>query len=218
MRIRMLLAVLTTTAALAGALPNGSPTPVLAAPKTAVCTVCDEGEEPVKATAKHQGKEHYFCSEQCRRQFLADPSTYPKVQEPWPAPAFSLKDLDGKTVSLAEYRDRVVLVGFWATFSSPSVKLLPKLQKLGDRHAARGFAVVAIATDEGGAKLVAPVAAKSKVGFPILISTEEAWEEYDVRSVPTLFLIDRSGKVVKQFSGSIDEKRLEQEVRKVVGG
>src|SRR5687767_10939752 len=80
------------------------PASALAAPKKAECAVCREGEEPVRATAKHEGKEYYFCNAGCRDQFLKNPAAYLKAELPRLAPAFSLKDLNGGTVSLSDYK------------------------------------------------------------------------------------------------------------------
>ena len=81
----------------------------------------------------------------------------PDVQ---PAPAFALKDLSGKTVGLADFQGKVVLLDFWATWCGSCVAAMPKLQKLHDRLGAKGFVVIGIATDAAGVTKVAPVVAK----------------------------------------------------------
>lgn len=217
MKLRIHLPALLLCSAFVSVSLAAKPTVALAAPKKAVCVVCNEGEEAVKATATHQGKEHYFCSENCKKQFLANPASYLKATGPRPAPAFTLKDLNGKSVSLADYQGKVVLLDFWATFCSPCIQAMPKLQKLNDRYAAKGFAVIGIATDEEGAKKVAPTVAKTKVTYPILLSNEAAWKQYDVKTLPTLFLIDRKGQIVKQFGDKTSEKVIEQEVKELLG-
>ena len=194
------------------------PTPVLAAPKKAECAVCREGEEPVRATAKHDGREYYFCSTGCRDQFVNEPGKFIQAAPTGPAPAFSLKDLGGKTVALADFKGKVVLVDFWATFCSPCVKAMPRLQKLHEKNAARGFAVVGIATDEGGEKLVRPMVAKTKVGYPILLDNAAVWKAYGVETLPALFLIGRDGQIIQRFGGGTDHKTIEAAVEKALGG
>jgi thiol-disulfide isomerase/thioredoxin len=194
---------------------------VVAAPKTAPCAVCSvregAGAEAVKATVKHEGKEYYFCSTKCRDEFAKNPSEFLKAAEPYPAPAFSLKDLSGKTVSLADYKGKVVLVDFWATFCGPCIKAMPKFQKLHDELGPKGFAVLGIATDEEGLPKVAPAVKKIKVQYPILISDEDTWKAYNVETLPSVFLIDRKGQVVKRFGGQTEPKTIEAEIRKLVG-
>jgi thiol-disulfide isomerase/thioredoxin len=194
---------------------------VVAAPKTAPCAVCSvregAGAEAVKATAKHEGKEYYFCSTKCRDEFVKDPSEFLKALEPYAAPAFGLKDLNGKTVSLADYKGQVVLVDFWATFCGPCIKAMPKLQKLHEELGPKGFAVLGIATDEEGLPKVRPAARKINVQYPILISDEKTWKAYGVETLPSAFLIDRKGQVVKRFGGQTEHKVIEAEIRKLVG-
>ena len=201
--------------------PVLSPTSVLAAPKKAPCAVCSvregSGPEAVKATATYQGKEYAFCTEKCRTEFLKDPQSFLKTFTPGPAPGFSLKSLTGETVSLEAYKGKVVLLDFWATFCGPCVKAMPKLQKLNDQYADKGFAVLGIATDEEGAKVVAPLVSKIKVKYPILISDASAWKKYEVETLPALFLIDREGKIVKRFGGNTEHKTIEQEVVQLLG-
>ena len=110
-----------------------------------------------------------------------------------------------------------MLLDFWATFCGPCVKAMPRLQKLNDELAGKGFAVVGIATDEEGAAKVGPAVAKIGVKYPILISDENAWKDYDVTTLPAMFLIDRRGQIVKRFGGQVDHKVVAAEARKLVG-
>lgn len=216
MRLRIQLPLLFGVMVFSAALLAPPSRPALAAPKKAVCVVCNEGEEPVRATAVHQGKEHYFCGESCKTRFLADPNAYLKASLPAPAPGFTLKDLSGKTVSLSDFKGKVVLLDFWATFCGPCLKAMPKLQKLNDRYASQGFAVVGVATDEEGAKIVAPSVAKTRVTYPILLTSPSTWKDYGVTTLPAMFLIDRNGQLVRRFGGEVEVKSVEQELRKLL--
>jgi glutathione peroxidase-family protein len=93
---------------------------------------------------------------------------------------------------------------------------MPKLQKLNDKYAEKGFGVVGIAIDEKGAETVRPMVEKKKVSYPVLLGTEAAWTAYNVKSLPALFLVDRQGRIVKQFGGGTDHRTIEQEVRQLV--
>ena len=202
-----------------GAASVAKPAAALTAPKKAECAVCREGEEPVKATLMHEGKEYYFCSAGCRDQFKANPGKFVRAEAAaGPAKPFALKDLSGRTVSLGDFKGKVVLLDFWATFCSPCVKAMPKLQKLHDQNAAKGFAVVGIATDEEGEKLVRPMVAKTKVSYPILLDNAAVWKAYGVETLPALFLIGRDGQVIQRFGGGADHKTIEAAVAKALGG
>src|SRR5947209_7387239 len=78
----------------------------------------------------------------------AAPAAPAGAQETHAAPAFHLKDVNGATVTLSDYKGKVVLLDFWATWCVPCVAAIPRLQKLHNRCAPGGFAVVGIALDE----------------------------------------------------------------------
>ena len=81
MKNRMHLPALLLATTFVNAALAAKPSAVLAAPKRAVCAVCKEGEEDVKATVRHEGKEYYFCSANCRDLFVKDPAAYLKGGE-----------------------------------------------------------------------------------------------------------------------------------------
>jgi thiol-disulfide isomerase/thioredoxin len=149
----------------------------------------------------------------------ASPNNQPVVgapAAPHPAPDFALKDLSGKTVRFTDYPGKVVLLDFWATWCGSCVTAMPKLQKLHDRLAAKGFTVIGIATDAQGAVKVAPVVAKKQVKYPVLLGNETAWGPYEVQFLPTLILIDRKGQIVKRFESVTDFALIEKAVERVV--
>lgn len=132
------------------------------------------------------------------------------------APPFTLKDLSGKTVRLSDFPAKVVLLDFWATWCGSCVTAMPKLQKLQERLGAKGLVVIGIATDAQGAVKVAPMVARTKVTYPILLGDETAWVPYAVQFLPTMILIDRQGRIAKRFESVTDFARIEQEVERLV--
>jgi thiol-disulfide isomerase/thioredoxin len=79
-----------------------------------------------------------------------------------PEPDLSLKDLDGKPVSLADYKGKVVFLNFWATWCDPCRVEIPWLIDMQSKYASRGFTVVGVAMDEEGKSVVAPFIAKER--------------------------------------------------------
>ena len=167
------------------------------APKKALCPVCKvhEGEadpEPVKATSAYKGQTYGFCSETCKKTFDEYPEAYVPPVLPRPVPAFTVKSLEGKEVSFQSLAPgKPVLVDFWATWCAPCVSAMPELQKLHQRHAAKGFSVVGISIDEEHDK-AKKLAAKKKLAYPVFLDATEtpAWSTFHVRSIPAVFLID----------------------------
>lgn len=134
-----------------------------------------------------------------------------------PAPDLKLKDLDGKDVSLDDYRGKVVLVNFWATWCDPCRVEIPWLIDLQAKYGSRGFTVVGVAMDDEGKSVVAPFIAKERfdvdgkqlpIDYPILIGNDDAGEKFGgILGYPTSFLISRDGKQVMKIQGlrSYDE-------------
>ena len=186
----------------------------------AVCAVCGpregSGFEPVKATATYKGKQFFFCSTKCKVDFLKNPEAFLITDEGKPAPDFQLKTFDGKAVSLADYRGKVVLLDFWATFCPPCMQALPDLQALHTKNAARGFAVVGVTVDDRAA-LVQKATSRAKVTYPILQATPEVWNAYKVNALPSLILVGRDGRIIRRYGGEADKTAMLAEIERALG-
>jgi thiol-disulfide isomerase/thioredoxin len=191
------------------------------AAEQAICHVCrvkaGEAEpEEAKAFRTHQGVRYGFCSEKCAQEFDADPVAYVPAILPRPAPAFRLTTLSGEQLDGQSLRGQVVLLDFWATWCVPCRKSMPALQGLHDRYAERGFRVVGVSIDEGGAAAVKKFVRSKKIHYPIAVDakTAPAWEAFRVKAVPAAFLVDAQGRIVAQWSGAAaDIDELEDKVK-----
>ena len=198
--------------------------PLATAAEKAICPVCKvhEGEsepEVVKATSVYQGKTYGFCSENCKTTFGEYPQAYLPPVLPRSVPAFSVQSLEGKEVpSSAIASGKPVLIDFWATWCQPCVSAMPRLQKLHQRHAPKGFAVVGISIDEEK-DTAKKFLAKRPVAYPVYLDATKtpAWSVFHVRSVPAAFLVDGQGRIVKQWLGKVDLAEVEREVAKLMG-
>lgn len=190
-----------------------------AAADRAVCAVCGPREgagfEPVKATATYKGKQYFFCSTKCKVEFLKNPAAFLVTDTGKPAPPFQLKSFDGKPVTLADFRGKVVLIDFWATFCPPCVQALPELQALHLRHASRGFAVLGVTVDDRAA-LVKKATGRAGVTYPILQATPEVWNAYKVTALPSLILVSRDGKILKRYGGEADKAAMLAEIERAL--
>lgn len=188
-----------------------------AAEDQAVCAVCGpregSGFEPVKARATHKGKSYAFCSVECKVEFLENPDEFLVTDEGKPAPAFTLKTFDGRPVSLADFKGKVVLLDFWGTFCMPCVNALPELQALHAKYGDRGFAVVGVTVDDR-VKLVDKATKNAKVTYPIVQSTPAVWSAYKVNALPSLVLVGRDGRIVKRYGGEADKKAMLADIEK----
>jgi len=132
--------------------------------------------------------------------FACSPSTAPEAPED--APPLSGKTLDGKTVSLADFKGKVVLVDFWATWCDPCKDEIPELIKLQNELAPKGFTVLGVSMDEDVAD-VAPFAKTAKINYPVILNGgEQAPLHWIVPGLPTAYLIGKDGKTIKRLFGS----------------
>lgn len=133
------------------------------------------------------------------------------------APDFALKDVNGATVRLSDYRGKVVLLNFWATWCGPCKIEIPWFIEFEQKHKDRGFAVLGISMDDGGWEVVRPFLARMNVNYRTLMGDETVAELYGgVASLPTSFLIDREGKIASAHLGLVSKSVYENEIEQLL--
>ena len=131
-----------------------------------------------------------------------------------PAPDFEVKTLDGQRVRLADFRDRPVLLNFWASWCGPCRRELPSIVKLHDEMKSRGLVVLGV--NDEGRDIAQEYAEKAGLNFQTLDDSRlKLHRLYRVRSIPTIFLIDREGQIVRFLKGARDEAALRAALRSV---
>jgi thiol-disulfide isomerase/thioredoxin len=134
------------------------------------------------------------------------------------APPFTLLDLQGNEVSLADLRGEVVLIDFWATWCAPCKEEIPMMNELQQSYGDAGFRILAI-SDES-ADIVSDFVKVKPMNYTNLVGPEEYEEiatRYGVFSLPTAFLVDGEGRVVMDFRGTKSRKALEGKIRELLG-
>lgn len=138
-------------------------------------------------------------------------------QERKAAPDFKLKDADGKEVRLADYRGKVVLLDFWATWCGPCRIEIPWFAELEKKNKDKGFAVIGVSMDDEGWKVVKPFLSELKVNYRVLLGNDEAAHDYGgLDALPTTFLIDRDGKIASVHVGLASRKDFEDGVEQLL--
>jgi peroxiredoxin len=118
------------------------------------------------------------------------------------APEFSLKDANGQTVHLADYKGKVVLLDFWATWCGPCKVEIPWFIEFEQQFKDRGFAVLGVSMDEDGWEVVKPYIQDRKINYRVVLGNEEVSEIYGgLDSLPTTLLLDRQGKIASIHIG-----------------
>ena len=118
------------------------------------------------------------------------------------APDFILKDGNGATTKLSDYRGKVVLLDFWATWCGPCKIEIPWFMEFEQNYKDRGFAVIGVSMDEDGWDAVKPYIQARKINYRILLGNDQVGQLYGgVESLPTTFLIDRAGRIASVHIG-----------------
>jgi cytochrome c biogenesis protein CcmG/thiol:disulfide interchange protein DsbE len=132
-----------------------------------------------------------------------------------PAPGFTLTDLSGNRVSFSDYRGKLVLVDFWATWCMPCRRSIPALNELYREYSPQGFEIVGISLDRTGVDKVRHFAKQLDISYKIVMGSAA-----DVRrwragvGIPVAFLVDRDGEIVNKWVGYQSKSVIEAEIRK----
>lgn len=135
-----------------------------------------------------------------------------------PAPDFTLKSRSGENIKLSELRGQVVMINFWASWCGPCRQEMPILDQLYQRYEPMGFTLLGVNVEEDSAA-AEKVLREIPVSFPVLYdSKNQVSENYQVRAMPSTFLIDRDGKVRYLHKGYKPgyEDEYQQQVRELI--
>jgi thiol-disulfide isomerase/thioredoxin len=138
-------------------------------------------------------------------------------RDPAVVPAVSMRDLDGRSVSPADLRGKVVIVNFWATWCPPCRAEIPDLVALQSKYKDQ-LQIIGVSQDEGSVELVKQFAAQQHMNYPIVMMTPELDKAFTgVSALPTSFVLDRNSRIVQRHVGMLNAMVTEQETRALAG-
>jgi len=130
------------------------------------------------------------------------------------APEFTLQDADGKTVKLSDYKGKVVLLDFWATWCGPCKIEIPWFMEFQRKYKDQGFSVVGVSMDEGGWQTVKPFVEEFKMNYPVVIGNDETATAFGgIDVLPTTFIIDKQGRITATHQGLTSKDEMENAIR-----
>ena len=137
-----------------------------------------------------------------------------------PAPDFEVKDANGQAFHLADYKGKVVLLNFWATWCGPCKVEIPWFTDFERNYKNRGFAVVGISLDDDGWEAVKPFVARRNVNYRVALGNMQIERLYGggegIESLPTSFIIDREGKVADVHVGLVSKSDYQNELEELL--
>jgi cytochrome c biogenesis protein CcmG/thiol:disulfide interchange protein DsbE len=134
-----------------------------------------------------------------------------------PAADFTLTDANGEAVKLSDYKDKVVLLNFWATWCGPCEVEIPWFKEFEQTYKDRGFAVLGVSADEGGWPVVRAYIESRKINYRIALEDENLPAPFNrVQALPTTFLIDRQGRIAATHTGLVSKETYEYGIRQLL--
>ena len=129
------------------------------------------------------------------------------------APDFSLVDSNGASVKLADYKGKVVLLDFWATWCHGCKTEIPWYMEFQHKYRDRGLSVIGVAMDEDGWKSVKPYIEKTRINYTIVVGNQELAKTYGAESLPVTLLLDRDGRIAESHAGMVDKAAFEKDLQ-----
>jgi len=133
------------------------------------------------------------------------------------APNFALKTYDGKTVELKKLEGKVVVVNFWATWCPPCRAEIPGMVEVYGKYKSKGLEIVGVSLDRGGWNQVKPFVQKMNIPYPVVMDDGKLLDQYGgIDAIPTTFIVDRKGNIVKKHIGYYSKESFEAQVKSLL--
>jgi cytochrome c biogenesis protein CcmG/thiol:disulfide interchange protein DsbE len=132
------------------------------------------------------------------------------------APNFSLRDAKGARVQLSNYRGKVVLLDFWATWCTGCKVEIPWYIEFENTYRSKGLVSIGVAMDEEGWQTVTPYLTDHPINYHIVVADAIVSQKYRIASLPLTLLIDRKGNIAESFAGVVDKSAWEARIRELL--
>ncbi len=132
------------------------------------------------------------------------------------APDFALRDATGTTVKLSDYKGKVVLLDFWATWCTGCKVEIPWYVEFDKTYRDRGLVSIGVAMDDEGWQAVTPYLAQHPIPYGIVVTDTDVTQRYRVTNLPVTLLIDRDGRIADSHVGVVVKETWEDEIRKLL--
>ncbi|MCM0080300.1 TlpA family protein disulfide reductase [Geomonas sp. Red32] len=134
------------------------------------------------------------------------------------APQIKLSTTSGQAITLNNYRGYVLVMDFFATWCVPCRESIPHLIDLNRKYGRQGLQVLGVSVDEGTDREVKDFIAARRINYPVAMGGEDMQTDYGLRSIPTIYVINKRGMVAEKFQGYSDQtaKAIEDTVKRLL--
>ena len=133
------------------------------------------------------------------------------------APEFTLLDIDGTRTSLSDFKGKVIILDFWATWCPPCKAEIPHFVELYDEYKKKGLEVIGVSLDSNPEKSLPSFMEEYRINYTMLIANRNVTDSYGgIISIPTTFVIDRNGNIRKKYIGYRDKHVFENDIEELL--
>jgi peroxiredoxin len=134
------------------------------------------------------------------------------------APNFKVISISGQPISEENYRGRVLVLDFFATWCQPCRQSIPHLVEMNRKYGKQGLQILGLSVDEVGERGVRTFTDEFRVNYPLAMAGDLTTVDYAVRSVPIMYLIDKKGKIFEVYRGFSDDiaRSMEQSIKRLL--
>lgn len=133
------------------------------------------------------------------------------------APEFSLKDVNGAVRKLSDFKNKVVIIDFWATWCPPCRQEIPHFIDLYDRYKNQGLEIIGVAMDSNPGRVLSAFIEENSINYTVLIGNGEVYDLYGgIAAIPTTFIIDKDGKIRKRYIGYNEKEIFEKDIKELL--
>jgi peroxiredoxin len=132
------------------------------------------------------------------------------------APELALEDSSGSPVRLNDYRGKIVVLDFWATWCHGCKEEIPWFSEFHRKYGDKGVSVVGVSLDEDGWKVVKPFIKAMAVPYRIVLGNDSTAKQYGIGNMPDTFLIDRDGRIAATYVGLVDRENIEKNIQELL--
>lgn len=134
------------------------------------------------------------------------------------APAIKMTTMSGQPISLNNYKGYVLVMDFFATWCIPCKESIPHMNSLNRKYGKQGLQILGVSVDEGNEREVKSFIGERKISYPVAIADEDMQTEYGLRSIPTVYVINKKGMVAEKYQGYSDQtgKAMEETIKRLL--
>ena len=133
------------------------------------------------------------------------------------APEFSLRDVNGQERKLSEFKDKVVIIDFWATWCPPCRQEIPHFIDLYSQYKDKGLEIIGIALDGNAERVVPRFVTENNINYTVLLGNQDAGDLYGgIAAIPTTFIVDKEGKIRKKYIGYNEKEVFERDIKELL--